>query len=116
MWQRRCEQHIILNIFSAFRTGPGKDLFEKRGAFGHLPPDSEHFRAYTKAKCKWLDQNMEKSFICLNKLTFVDIQLYAVLAFTKFDPSNLSPDEAERGQMPGGWFPDAMEGCDKLKA
>jgi len=116
MWQRRCEQHIILNIFSAFRTGPGAEMFKTRGAFGQLPPDSEHFKQYTKDKCKWLDEHMGATYICMNKFTFVDIQLYAVLAFTKFDPTNLSENEADRGKMPDGWFPDAMEGCSKLSA
>jgi len=83
MWQRRVEQHIVLNCFDFFRSGPARELFKERGMHAfQIPEVAATKKAAALAGLKWLEDLMSgQEFICLNRLTIVDIQLYVTLHF-----------------------------------
>jgi len=109
MWQRRVEQHICLPAFNFFRCGPAREMFKDRGMHGHLLPEMAASAKETVLKeLKWLEGLVSGSgsdFICLNKISIADVQLYCVLQFIL--------EFAALGAPP---IPEALEGLPWLQA
>lgn len=83
MWQRRVEQHIVQNCFDYFRSGPAREMFKERGMHAFATPEiAATKKAAILAGLKWLEDIVSgNEFICLDRITIVDIQLYATLHF-----------------------------------
>jgi glutathione S-transferase len=109
MWQRRCEGQICVALFTAFRSGMARELFKDRGVHSFCcPENAEPQNLQASARCKWLNDlcaSTGSDFIALDRITVVDIQLYAVLNFAKeFKALGQGPHEA------------VLDGCDWLQA
>merc|ERR1712048_1275392 len=82
MWQRRCEQTIIIPAFTSVRAGLAREVFKTRGTHSFLVPEqAEPSKALARSQLEWLEKQMTGDFICLGRLTVVDIQLFIVMRF-----------------------------------
>ncbi len=84
MWQRRVDGHICMPAMDHFRWGPAREMFKGRGQHAQGQPEAaEGRKQHVLHELKWLegivDQN--SSFICCNKITIADVQLYCILNF-----------------------------------
>merc|ERR1711988_1744193 len=114
MWQRRCEQTIIIPAMTATRSGIARELFKTRGTHSFLVPEqAEPAKNLTRTQMEWLEAQMTAAgseYICTGKLTIVDVQLFILLRFmTTFD---LSGPEA-KGAIP---LPELLQGLPWIEA
>jgi len=94
MWLQRMQEHYVWPAFAAFRhwtASPDcdmpnfKDFFSKPLPRGHaalLPDTYKDHQAWALARLQWLDDQKAKlpsDFICGDRLTLVDIQVFATL-------------------------------------
>ena len=80
MWNRRIEQKITENIYAGFRYSEGLQLFENR--MRCLPEAADGLKAAGQDGLAWLDEQMQgKSFICGNRITIADLELYCCTDF-----------------------------------
>jgi glutathione S-transferase len=93
MWQRRVEQQIILPLFDSYRWGPKMwDFFKTKGMHSSGIPEASAQRLQTaKEQLCWLEEQMgSRPFVCGERYTIVDVQLFTILAwFTTIDPTIL---------------------------
>jgi glutathione S-transferase len=84
MWQRRIDGHIVIPAMDHFRWGPARDMFKERGMHAAGQPDAaEGRKQHVMKQLKWLEDLADKSsdFICCNKITIVDVQLFCIMNF-----------------------------------
>jgi len=108
MWQRRVDQNICMASFYAFRAGMAKDLFKERGIHSFCEPAAaEAHKASAKKSCQNIEELCKGNstpFIVLDRITIVDVQLFAVLNFViEFDALGTAPDAT------------ILEGCEWMK-
>mmetsp|Transcript_26080 Transcript_26080/g.61479 ORF Transcript_26080/g.61479 Transcript_26080/m.61479 type:complete len:236 (+) Transcript_26080:120-827(+) len=106
MWQRRIEQLIVLNQFSAFRFGPAVKFFESRMPV--IPEAAAKLRETAKTNLKWLDDLMVKSgspdWINGKFFSIADLQLFCSLDFFNAQGQPLIKELGETVQWLPGWF------------
>ena len=80
MWLRRIDLQIVEPLTNGFRFSEGYELFKDRL---HLRPQaSDDLKAIAQERLKWLDEQLEgKQYVCGDRLTLADIQLYCFLNF-----------------------------------
>jgi len=84
MWQRRVDGRICMPAMDHFRWGPAREMFKERGQHADGQPEAADGRKRAViSQLQWLEGLMDKSseFICCNKITIVDIQLFCILNF-----------------------------------
>jgi glutathione S-transferase len=84
MWQRRVEQQIILPLFDSYRWGPQMwGFFKTKGMHSSGIPEASAQRLQTaKEQLQWLEEQMgSRPFVCGDRYTIVDVQLFAILAW-----------------------------------
>lgn len=91
MWQRRVEEHIVYPTFSAFRfwtasddcEGGFKNFFEGKAPV-LIPGAWREMQEWAVNRLNWLEEQKKAApsdFVCGNKITVVDYQLYTTLKF-----------------------------------
>jgi len=107
MWQRRCEQTIILPAFTYARAAPFRELFKSRGTHSFLVPEqAEPAKNLARSQLEWIDKAMAgNEYICTGKCTVVDIHLFIVLRFVTKGPDGN-----------GGPIPDLIKGLPWVEA
>lgn len=91
MWMRRIDHGILENLANGFRYAEGQALFRDRMTL--IPHAADDLKALAQEKLRWLDGQMAgKIFICGDRLSLVDILLYAFLEFGTQVGQPISPD------------------------
>ncbi len=91
-WQRRIELKITEHLYNGFRFAEGLELFRPRMRV--LPEAAEGLKATARDNLAWLEPLMAgRQFIAGDRLTTVDIILFAALDFGRgvgqpLDPAN----------------------------
>ena len=94
MWTRRIDLNIIEPMTNGFRYGEGLKLFRDR--IRCIPQASDDLKAIAQHWLGWLDQQMaDRPFICGERLSLADIQLFPILDFAASvgqpaNPANLN--------------------------
>eukprot|EP00416_Gambierdiscus_australes_P031348 CAMPEP_0171087162 /NCGR_PEP_ID=MMETSP0766_2-20121228/19983_1 /TAXON_ID=439317 /ORGANISM="Gambierdiscus australes, Strain CAWD 149" /LENGTH=239 /DNA_ID=CAMNT_0011544851 /DNA_START=53 /DNA_END=772 /DNA_ORIENTATION=+ len=106
MWQRRVEQLIVLNQFSAFRFGTALKFFQSRMPV--IPEGAAKFRETAKINLQWLDNVMVKSgsaeWINGKFFSVADLQLYCSLDFFNDKGQPLLAELSESISWLPEWF------------
>jgi glutathione S-transferase len=90
MWVRRIDLNILEPGANGFRFAEGLKMFESR--VHCIPQAADDLKATAREKLIWLDGLMgSKPFIAGDKLTMVDILLFAFLDFMKAVGQPLDP-------------------------
>jgi len=108
MWQRRVDQNICMASFYAFRAGMAKELFKERGIHSFCEPAAaEAHKASAKKSCQNVEElckGNSSPYIVLDRITIVDVQLFAILHFVlEFDALGSAPDAT------------ILDGCEWMK-
>jgi glutathione S-transferase len=99
MWQRRIEQRISDNLYTAFRFAEGLELFKTR--MRCLPEAAPGLKATVRDNLAWLDGLLgDRPFVVDGRFTIADIILYCALDFGASVGQPL-PDGVKRVQA---WF------------
>lgn len=89
-WQRRIELKITEHLYNGFRFAEGLELFRPRMRV--LPEAAEGLKATARDNLAWLDPLVAgRPFIVGDRLTTVDIILYAALDFGRGVGQALDP-------------------------
>ena len=109
MWLRKIDLGICENLANGFRFSEGLNLFKDR--MMTLPEAAEGLKGLAQDRLKWLDEQMAgKTYICGDRLTLADIQLYCFLSFINNcsprdgrmafvrSPDNISIELLQRGE------------------
>jgi glutathione S-transferase len=89
-WQRRIELKITEHLYNGFRFAEGLELFRPRMRV--LPEAAEGLKATARDNLAWLDPLIAgRQFIVGDRLTTVDIILYAALDFGRGVGQALDP-------------------------
>jgi glutathione S-transferase len=80
MWVRRIDSKILEPLILSFRSSEGLAMFENR--YHLIPHAAEDLKAIVQENWAWLDGLMgDKQYVCGERLTLADIQLYAFADF-----------------------------------
>lgn len=114
MWQRRMEEHYVYPAFTAFRfwtesddcEGAFKGFFKTRAPV-LIPEAYKKMQEWAVSKLKWLEGEKKAkptTFICGEKITVVDIQVFTTLDF--FADKSQPFLEQHGGELPWvkAWF------------
>jgi glutathione S-transferase len=99
MWSRRIDGKILEPLTLAFRSSEGLPMFENRCRV--IPHAADDLKTMVQENCGWLDGLMAgKQYICGQRFTLADIQLYAFADFGNLIGQGI-PAELENMQA---WF------------
>lgn len=99
MWSRRIDGKILEPLTLAFRSSEGLPMFENRCRV--IPHAADDLKAMVQENWGWLDGLMAgKQYICGQRFTLADIQLYAFADFGNLIGQGI-PAELENMQA---WF------------
>lgn len=80
MWSRRIDLNILEPMANGFRFAEGLKMFQDR--LHCIPAAADDLKATAQQKLTWLDGLIAgREFICGNRLTMADIQLFVFLDF-----------------------------------
>lgn len=80
MWVRRIDGKILEPLILSFRSSDGLAMFENR--YHVIPQAADDLKATVQENWAWLDGIMiDKQYVCGERLTLADIQLYAFADF-----------------------------------
>lgn len=80
MWVRRIDSKILEPLILSFRSSEGLAMFENR--YHLIPHAADDLKAIVQESWAWLDELMvDSEYICGERLTLADIQLYAFADF-----------------------------------
>lgn len=93
MWSRRLDAKILEPMSLSFRSVEAKELFANRC---HLVPGgADDLKAIVQESFAWLNDLMEgKQYLCGDRFTLADIQLYVFADFGNMIGQGVSPDLA----------------------
>jgi glutathione S-transferase len=91
MWSRRIDLQILENLTNGFRYSVGLPVFKDR--IRTIPQAAEDLKTLAQERLTWLDQQMsDKQFVCGERFTLADIQLYAFLEFGEQVGQPINPE------------------------
>ena len=80
MWNRRIDARILEPLTLGFRSAEALELFRDR--YRVIPHAADDLKATVQDSWAWLDQQMAgKQFICGERFTLADVQLYSFAEF-----------------------------------
>lgn len=80
MWCRRLDSRILEPMTLGFRSSEGLPLFENR--YHVIPHAADDLKATVQKNYRWLDELMAgKDFVCGDRFTLADIQLFVFVEF-----------------------------------
>ena len=106
MWSRRLDGKILEPMTLAFRSAEGLEIFRDR--YHVIPHAADDLKTTVQKNLAWLDAQMEgKEYICGDRFTLADVQLYCFAEFGAMigqaipaELSNLQAWFARVGQRP----------------
>ena len=91
MWTRRIDLNILEPMANGFRYGEGLKLFQDR--IHCIPAAAADLKQIAQENLTWLDRLMGgKQFVCGDRLTLVDILLFAFVDFFAGVRQPINPD------------------------
>jgi glutathione S-transferase len=91
MWSRRIDLQILENLTNGFRYSDGLAIFKDR--IRTIPQAAEDLKTLAQERLIWLDQQMSgKQFVCGERFTLADIQLFAFLEFGEQVGQPMNPE------------------------
>ena len=80
MWSRRIDSRILEPMTLAFRSAEGLGIFKDR--YHVIPHAADDLKATVQKSWAWLDEQMKgKTYVCGDRFTLADIQLFAFADF-----------------------------------
>jgi len=80
MWSRRIDVRILEPMTLAFRSAEGLPMFENR--YHVIPHAADDLKATVQKSWAWLEQQMNgKEYVCGERFTLADVQLYCFAEF-----------------------------------
>ncbi|MFT4632989.1 MAG: glutathione S-transferase [Candidatus Pseudothioglobus sp.] len=91
MWSRRIDLQILENLANGFRYSVGLPTFKDR--IRTIPQAAEDLKTLVQERLTWLDKQMTgKQFVCGERFTLADIQLFAFLEFGVQVGQSMNPE------------------------
>jgi glutathione S-transferase len=82
MWSRRFDTRILEPMTLGFRSAEGLEIFRDR--YHVIPHAADDLKATVQKSWRWLETLMAgKDYVCGDRFTLADIQLYAFADFGK---------------------------------
>lgn len=80
MWCRRIDLRIMEPAIQGFKATAGREFFKDR--YYLVVSGAKELKALSEKNLAWLDQQLsDQDYICANRFSLADIQLYCFLAF-----------------------------------